>query len=75
MPETVREDPVCRRLMTAQGLARSWRRPAAQQLTSRNASVGLAPKRYSPADRLSRQAVCGDALLRTMLYEAAQVLL
>jgi transposase len=41
------------------------------------AHVGLTPKRYQSGeiDYDRRVSKCGDALLRTMLYEAAQVLL
>ena len=41
------------------------------------AHVGLTPKRYQSGeiDYDGRVSKCGDALLRTMLYEAAQVLL
>src|SRR5262244_4019354 len=60
--DTVRGDPVCRRLMTAPGVG---------------AHVGLTPKRYQSGETDYEGGVskCGDALLRTMLYEAAHVLL
>src|ERR1700732_586392 len=84
--DTVRGDPVCRRLMTAPGVG------AGGALTYRatvdhpqrfahsravGAHVGLTPKRYQSGeiDYDGGVSKCGDALLRTMLYEAAQVLL
>src|ERR1700692_1311927 len=62
--DTVRDDPVCRRLMTAPGVG------AVVALTYR-------ARRYQAGeiDYDGGVSKCGDALLRTMLYEAAQVLL
>ena len=60
--DTVRGDPVCRRLMTAPGVG------AVVALTYR-ATIDQ-PQRFVP-----RVSKCGDALLRTMLYEAAHSLL
>ena len=84
--DTVRGDPVCRRLMTALGVgavvALTYRATVDQPqrfVHSRavGAHVGLTPKRYQSgeADYDGRVSKCGDALLRTMLYEAAQILL
>ena len=84
--DTVRRDPVCRRLMTAPGVgavvALTYRATIDQPqrfVHSRavGAHVGLTPKRYQSGevDYDGRVSKCGDALLRTMLYEAAQVLL
>jgi len=84
--DTVRGDAVCRRLMTAPGVgavvALTYRATVDQPqrfVHSRavGAHVGLTPKRYQSGeiDYDGRVSKCGDALLRTMLYEAAQVLL
>src|SRR5438105_5702175 len=84
--KTVRDDPVCRRLMTAPGagavVALTYRATIDQPhrfVHSRavGAHVGLTPKRYQSGevDYDGRVSKCGDALLRTMLYEAAHSLL
>jgi transposase len=84
--DTVRDDPVCQRLMTAPGVgavvALTYRATVDQPqrfVHSRavGAHVGLTPKRYQSGevDYDGRVSKCGDTLLRTMLYEAAQVLL
>jgi len=84
--DTVRGDLVCRRLMTAPGVgavvALTYRATVDQPqrfLHSRavGAHVGLTPKRYQSGETDYEGGVskCGDALLRTMLYEAAHVLL
>ncbi len=84
--DTVRGDPVCRRLMTAPGVgavvALTYRATVDQPqrfVHSRavGAHVGLTPKRYQSGEtgHDGRVSKTGDALLRTMLYEAAQVLL
>src|ERR1700752_2199608 len=84
--DTVRDDPVCQRLMTAPGIgavvALTYRATVDQPqrfVHSRavGAHVGLTPKRYQSGevDYDGRVSKCGDALLRSMLYEAAQVLL
>ena len=83
---TVRGDPVCRRLMTAPGVgavvALTYRATVDQPqrfVHSRavGAHVGLTPKRYQSGkiDYDGGVSKCGDALLRTMLYEAAHSLL
>lgn len=82
----VREDPVCRRLMTMPGVgavvALNYR--VAIDVPTRfsksravGAHVGLTPKRYQSGevDWSGRISKAGDATLRTSLYEAAQVLM
>ncbi len=84
--DTVRHDPICRRLMTAPGVgvvvALTYRAAIDQPqriVHSRavGAQVGLTPKRYQSGeiDYDGRVSKCGDTMLRTMLYEAAQSLL
>jgi transposase len=84
--DTVRDDPVSRRLMTAPGVgavvALTYRATIDQPqrfVHSRavGAHVGLTPKRYQSGeiDYDGGVSKCGDALLRTMLYEAAQTML
>ena len=84
--DTVRGDMVCRRLMTAPGVgavvALTYRATVDQPqrfVHSRavGAHVGLTPKRYQSGeiDYDGGVSKCGDALLRTMLYEAAHSLL
>src|SRR4051812_35733173 len=81
--DTVRSDPVCRRLMTAPGVgavvALTYRATVdqPQRFVHSRAHVGLTPKRYQSGevDYDGGVSKCGDALLRTMLYEAAHSLL
>src|SRR5258708_22720846 len=84
--DTVRDDPVCRRLMTAPGVgavvALTYRATVDQPqrfLHSRavGAHVGLTPKRYQSGevDYDGGVSKCGDALLRTVLYAAPHSLL
>jgi transposase len=84
--DTVRHDPICRHLMTAPGVgavgALTYRATIDQPqrfVHSRavGAHVGLTPKRYQSGetDYDGRVSKCGDTMLRTMLYEAAQSLL
>ena len=84
--DTVRGDPVCRRLMTAPGVgavvALTYRATVDQPqrfVHSRavGAHVGLTPKRCQSGeiDYDGGVSKCGDALLRTVLYEAAHSLL
>jgi transposase len=84
--DTVRDDPACRRLMTAPGIgavvAPTYRATIDQPqrfVYSRalGAHGGLTLKRYQSGqiDFDGGVSKCGDALLRTMRYEAAQVLL
>ena len=80
--DTVRDDPVCRRLMTAPGVgavvALTYRATVDQPqrfVHSRTlgAHLGLTLKRYQSGavDDDGGVSKCGDALLRAMLYEAA----
>ena len=82
----VRDDPVCRRLMTAPGVgavvALTYRAAVDQPqrfLHSKavGAHVGLTPKRFQSgeSDYDVGMSKTGDVMLRTMLYEAAQSLL
>jgi len=84
--DTVRHDPVCRRLMTAPGVgvvvASTYRATVDQPqrfVLSRavGAHVGLTPKRHQSGeiDYDGRVSKSGDTMLRTMLYEAAKSLL
>jgi transposase len=83
---TVRDDPVCRHLMTAQGVGpltalafRATIDDPARFTRSRDVGVyvGLTPKRYQSGETDVSGAVsrCGDELLRTALYEAAHTLM
>jgi len=84
--DLVRDDPICRRLMTAPGVG------AVVALTYRTcvdnparfgrskcvgAHYGLTPRLYQSGEtsRVGRVSKCGDAMLRATLYEAALVLL
>ena len=82
----VRDDPVCRRFMTVPGVgpvvALTYRASVDQPhrfVHSRDAGAhaGLTPKRYQSGeiDQDGGISKCGDAMLRTMLYEAAQSML
>ncbi|QYE37010.1 IS110 family transposase (plasmid) [Polymorphobacter sp. PAMC 29334] len=82
----VRQDPVCRRLMTAPGVgavvALTYRATIDQpqrfvHSKAVGAHVGLTPRRHQSGeiDYDGGIAKSGDSLLRTMLYEAAQVLM
>ena len=84
--EAVRVDPVCRRLMTVPGVgpvtALTFR--ASVDVPSRfgrsrsvGAHFGLAPRKWQSGevDRTGRISKCGDAMMRTALYEAANALL
>ncbi|MGE0773463.1 MAG: IS110 family transposase [Sphingomonadaceae bacterium] len=84
--DQVRDDPVCRRLMTAPGVgpivALTYRSAIDQPhrfVHSRavGANLGLTPKRYQSGevDYDGRISKCGDAMLRTALFEAAQSLM
>jgi len=81
-----RGDEVCRRLMTAPGIgpitALAYKavidEPARFQRSSTvGAYLGLTPKRYQSGEmnKSGRISKCGDALLRTYLFEAANVIL
>jgi transposase len=82
----VRDDPECRRFMTVPGVgpvvALTYRASIDQPhrfVHSRDvgAHVGLTPKRYQSGeiDYDGGISKCGDAMLRSMLYEAAQSML
>src|SRR5262249_11237744 len=84
--DTVRDDPVCRRLMTAPGVgavvALTYRATVDQPqrfVHSRavGAHVGLTPKRYQSGeiDYDGGGSQCGDARLATSAYEARHSLL
>ena len=84
--DLVRRDPVCRRLMTAPGVgpivALTFRacvdNPSRfSRSKSVGAHYGLTPRLYQSGEtaRSGRISRCGDAMLRTALYEAALVLL
>lgn len=84
--DIVRDDPVCRRFMTVPGVgpvvALTYRASVDQPhrfLHSRavGAHAGLTPKRHQSGevDYDGGVSKCGDAMLRSMLYEAAQSML
>jgi transposase len=83
---TVRQDEVCRRLMTVPGVgavvAMTFRPGIDQpQRFTRSKAVGahfgLTPKKYQSGeiDRTGRITKVGDAMVRTALFEAAHVML
>jgi len=82
----VSDDAVCRRLMTMPGVgpmtALAFRTaiddPARfRHSASVGAYIGLTPRRYASGeiDRMGRISRCGDPLLRSYLYEAANIML
>jgi transposase len=82
----VRNDPVCRRLMTVPGVGpivslayMATIDIPARFKTSRavGAAIGLTPllNQSGESNRIGRITLCGDSMLRSLLYEAAQVLL
>jgi transposase len=84
--DQVRSDRLCRRLMTVPGVgpivALTFRATVDQpQRFARSKAVGahfgLTPRRFQSGetDYDGRISKCGDAMMRTALYEAAQVLL
>lgn len=86
MLDSVRADPVCRRLMTVPGVGpvtaltfRSSVDVPARFARSRSvgAHFGLVPRKWQSGeiDRMGRISKCGDAMMRTALYEAANVML
>ena len=81
-----RHDPVCRRLMTVPGVGPvvSLAYVATIDIPGRfrrsravGAVLGLTPllKQSGESNRIGRVTLCGDGMLRTLLYEAAQVLM
>jgi transposase len=82
----VRDDEVCRRLMTTPGVgpvvALTYRATIDVPERFRNsravgAVFGLTPSRYQSGeiDRTGAISRCGDEMMRVMLYEAAQIML
>jgi hypothetical protein len=82
----VRDDGVCRRLMTIPGVgpvvALAYTSTIDVPARFRNskavgASLGLTPVLHQSGEsnRIGRVSLCGDGKMRTLLYEAAQVLL
>ena len=82
----VRDDDVCRRLMTVPGVgavvALTYRATVDVPARFRNSKAvgavfGLTPSRYQSgeSDRIGRISRCGDEMMRMMLYEAAQSML
>jgi len=82
----VRDDEVCRRLMTVPGVgpvvALTYRATVDVPARFRNskaagAVLGLTPCKHQSGERERTGAIskCGDEMMRVMLYEAAQVLL
>jgi transposase len=82
----VKDDEVCRRLMTIPGVgpvvALTFRATVDVPARFRNsravgAVLGLTPCKYQSGESDCTGAIskCGDAMMRVMLYEAAQILL
>ena len=82
----VRDDEVCRRLMTVPGVgpvvALTYRATVDVPARFRNsravgAAFGLTPSKYQSGEINRSGAIsrCGDDMMRMMLYEAAQILL
>jgi transposase len=82
----VRDDPVCRRLMTVPGVGPivSLAYVATIDIPARfrtsravGAALRLTPllNQSGESKRIGRVTLCGDGMLRCLLYEAAQVLL
>ena len=82
----VRDDEVCRRLMTVPGVgpvvALTYRATVDVPVRFRNSKVvgavfGLTPSKYQSgeSDRTGGISRCGDQMMRVMLYEAAHIML
>ena len=82
----VRDDEVCRRLMTVPGVgpvvALTFRATVDVPARFRNsravgAVLGLTPSKYQSGEinRTGAISKCGDEMMRVMLYEAAQIML
>jgi transposase len=80
------DDPVCRRLMTMNGVGKltalAFRTAVDdpdrfRHSASVGAYLGLTPRRYASGeiDRMGRISRCGDPLVRSYLYEAANIML
>lgn len=84
--DLVRDDPLCRRLMTVPGIGPviALTFQATVDVPARfpksrlvGAHFGLTPKRYASGetDHSGHVSKCGDAMMRTALFEGAQALL
>jgi len=82
----VRDDEVCRRLMTVPGVgpvvALTYRATVDVPARFRNSKAvgavfGLTPSKYQSGEinRTGAISKCGDEMMRVMLYEAAQIML
>ena len=82
----VKDDTVCRRLMTVPGVgpvvALAFNATVDIPARFKNSkavgpALGLTPRLHQSGEdnRVGRVSLCGDAMMRTLLYEAAQVLL
>jgi transposase len=82
----VRNDDVCRRLMTTPGVgpvvALTYRATVDVPARFRNSKAvgavfGLTPSKYQSGeiDRMGSISKCGDAMMRTVLFEAAQAMM
>jgi transposase len=82
----VRDDNVCRRLMTIPGVgpvvSLAFRATIDVPARFKNSkavgpALGLTPvlKQSGESNRIGRVSLCGDAMMRSLLYEAAQVML
>ena len=78
----VRDDEVCRRLMTTPGVTLTYRATVDVPARFRNSKAvgavfGLTPSRHQSgeSDRPGNVSRCGDGMMRMMLYEAAQTML
>src|ERR1700759_3786180 len=82
----VRNDALCRRLMTIPGVGPvvSLAFSATIDIPARfknsravGASLGLTPvlNQSGASHRIGRISLCGDAMMRALLYEAAQVMI
>nr|WP_143039800.1 MULTISPECIES: transposase [Bradyrhizobium] len=80
----VRDDEVCRRLMTVPGVgpvvALTYRAPSTCRLASQGGRGGVWTNAFQISqsgeiDRARGISRCGDQMMRMMLYEAAQIML
>jgi transposase len=82
----VRQDEVCRRLMTIPGVgpvvALAFRATVDVPVRFKSskavgAAFGITPRRHQSGeiDRMGSISKCGDAMIRTMLFGSAQVML
>ena len=86
LPAIVRDDDVCRRLMTVPGVgpvvALTYRATVDMPIRFKNSKAvgavfGLTPSKHQSGeiDRTGGISRCGDEMMRVMLYEAAQIML